>query len=269
MTIKQVFSIAVTLMIVSTAGGTAAAVPYKDQGVLKKIDEAINVHYIAAQFDKAESVLLAAIKSCGNKDCSGEVVARAYLYLGIIRGNGKQDLAGAKQAFESAYAADNNITIDPSLVTPAVLDVFNLVTGRQGPEAGKAAAKTPESDENIEVPGEKKEATQPRVAPVGELRCSPATGYEVQVGRPIPIRCEKMEGVLRGELYFKPIGSEDYTAQLMKFNSKDATLSGQVPCDALTKKGLVNVYVVAQDENRELVETFGNALSPVQYTALD
>ena len=267
MTIKQVFSIAVALMIVSTAGGALAVTPYKDKAASAKIDEAINVHYIAAQFDKAEAVLLGAIKTCGKQDCSAEVLAKAYLYLGIIRGNGKQDIAGAKSAFELAYAADPNVTIDPSLVTPAVLDEFNKATGKQ--VAPAAANKAAETDENIEIPGEKKAATKARVAPVGELICAPATGYVVQVGRPIPIHCEKMESVLRGELYYKPVGSDDYSAQLMKFNPKDATLSGQVPCEAITKKGTLSVYVVAQDENKELVETFGNALSPVQYTVVE
>jgi hypothetical protein len=150
-----------------------------------------------------------------------------------------------------------------------VLEEFNKATGKQTDPAAKAAEKAAMADENVEIPGEKKVATQARVAPVGELICSPATGYIVQVGRPIPIHCEKMEGVLRGELYYKPVGTEEYSAQLMKFNSKDATLSGLVPCEAITKTGTISVYVVAQDENKELVETFGNALSPVQYTVVE
>lgn len=264
MTIKRIFCLALALFVVSTAGRATAVTPYKDKGALKKIDEAINVHYIGAQFDKAESVLLAAVKSCG-KDCSPEVLSRAYLYLGIVRGNGKQDLAGAKEAFEAAYAADPNVTIDPSLVTPTVLAVFNKATGRQG----EAAEAPPPPDENVEVPGEKKPAAAPRVAPVGDLICSPPTGYQVQVGRPIPIHCDRRESVLRGELYYRAVDRDEYTPVLMKFNPKDATLSAQVPCDAVTKKGTVSVYVNAMTEDKELVDTFGNALSPVQYSVVD
>jgi len=265
-TIKQVLRIAVALVIVSSAGQAAAITPYKDKGALKKIDEAINVHYIGAQFDKAESVLLSAIKACGPKECSPAVLSRAYLYLGIVRGNGKQDIVGAQEAFVAAFAADPNVTIDPSLVTPAVLDAFNHATGKTG-----AAAQAPAgaADEKVEVPGEKQPVAAPRVAPVGNLICAPATGYEVEVGRPIPIRCERMENVLRGELFYKSVGADEYQPMLMKFNSKDATLSAQVPCDAVTKKGVVSVYVNALDENKSLVETFGNALSPVQYTVVD
>jgi hypothetical protein len=262
-TIKRLFRIAIALFIVSAAGRAAAVTPYKDKAAQKKIDEAINVHYIGAQFDKAETVLMAAVKICG-KDCSPEVLSKAYLYLGIVRGNGKQDLAGAKQAFDAAYAADPNVTIDPSLVTPSVLAEFTKATGRQ-PDATQAAA-TP--DENVEVPGEKA-AEVVRVAPVGNYRCAPATGYDIQLGRPVPIVCERMENVLRGELYYKPVGSDEYTALLMKFNSKDATLSAQIPCDAVTKKGTLSVYVNAQTDDKELVDTFGNAISPVQYSVVD
>ena len=266
MTIKQVLWIAVALVIVSSAGQAAAITPYKDKAALKKVDEAINVHYIAAQFDKAESVLLSAIKSCGAKECSPEVLSKAYLYLGIVRGNGKQDIVSAQEAFVAAYAADPNVTIDPSLVTPAVLEAFNHATGKTG-AAAQAPAGT--ADENVEVPGEKQPVAAPRIAPVGNLICAPATGYEVEVGRPIPIRCERMENVLRGELFYKSVGADEYQPMLMKFNSKDATLSVQVPCDAVTKKGVINVYVNALDENKSLVDTFGNAVSPVQYTVVD
>ena len=144
MTPKQILRIIFTLLAVSIAS-LAAAAPNKDAATLKKIDEAINVHYIAAQFDQAESVLLAAIKACGTKFCSGEVVAKAYIYVGVVRGNGKQDLAGARHAFENAQAADPNVTLDATLVTPAVLAEFNKVMGKEKEgDAAKAEAKPTE-----------------------------------------------------------------------------------------------------------------------------
>lgn len=253
---------AVALFAFSMAAPAAAA-GTKDRGALKRIDEAVNVHYIGAQFDKAEAVLLAAVKYCG-KDCSPEVLSRAHLYIGIVRGNGKQDLAGARQAFDAAYAADPNVTIDPSLVTPAVLAEFNKATGQEN-----AAPPPAPSDDDVEVPGEKKPGAAARAAPVGDLVCTPATGYQVQVGRPIPVHCERRESVLRGELYYRAVGADEYTPVLMKFNSKDATLSAQVPCEALTKEGTVSIYVNALNEDKEVVDTFGNALSPVQYVVVN
>jgi hypothetical protein len=271
---KQILRITFTLLAVSIAS-LAAAAPNKDAATLKKIDEAINVHYIAAQFDKAESLLQAAIKDCGIKSCSGEVLGKAYIYLGVIRGNGKQDLAGARRAFENAQGADPNVTLDATLVTPAVLSEFNKVMGKEPDgEPAKAEAKpvkkedkaAPPEEEPDEAPAKKPKG---RVAPVGDLRCSPAMNYEIQTARPIPIDCERMDGVVRGELYYKPVGADDYTAVLMKFDTARGSLRAQIPCEALAKKGALNVYVIAQDENKDMVDTFGNALSPVQYTIVD
>jgi len=269
---KQILRITFTLLAVSIAS-LAAAAPNKDAATLKKIDEAINVHYIAAQFDKAESVLQAAIKDCGIKSCSGEVLGKAYIYLGVVRGNGKQDLAGARRAFENAQGADPNVTLDATLVTPAVLSEFNKVMGKEPEsEPGKGEAKPSKKEEAPAAEDEPQEPTKKakaRVAPVGDLRCSPATNYEIQTARPIPIDCEKMDGVVRGELYYKPVGADDYTAVLMKFDTARGSLRAQIPCEASAKKGTLNVYVIAQDENKDMVDTFGNALSPVQYSIVD
>lgn len=260
MTIKPTLRVAAIFTILLTSLGAMAA-GRKDKAASAKIDEAVNVHYIAAQFDKAESALQAAIKTCGSQDCSGEVLGKAYLYLGIVRGNGKQDLAGARQAFEAAVAADPNITIDPSLVVPAVLDEFNKASSKSGEPGGKTRVSA-----NGSLQGSGAGA---HAGPVGDLRCSPASGYEVQLGRPIPFHCERMEGVIRGELHYRGVGSENYQAQLMTFSSKDATLSAQVPCDALTKKGTLSVYVVAQNEDREPINTFGSEEKPAEYTIVD
>lgn len=271
MTPKQILRITFTLLAVSIAS-LAAAAPNKDAATLKKIDEAINVHYIAAQFDKAESVLQAAIKDCGIKSCSGEVLGKAYIYLGVVRGNGKQDLAGARRAFENAQGADPNVTLDATLVTPAVLSEFNKVMGKEPDgEPAKGEAKPAKKAEKAPPPEDEPEEATPkkgktRVAPVGDLRCSPAMNYEIQTARPVPIDCERMDGVVRGELYYKPVGADDYTAVLMKFDTARGSLRAQIPCEALAKKGTLNVYVIAQDENKDMVDTFGNALSPVQYS---
>jgi len=250
----------------------AIGAPNKDAATLKKIDEAVNVHYIAAEFNKAESLLINAIKACGTKACSGEVIAKAYVYVGIIRGNGKNDLAGARQAFENAQAADPNVTLDATLVTPAVLAEFNKVMGKEGesstakPETAEAVAAPVGNEGEAEVTLESDASEE---APQGGLQCKPATGLEVQTARPIPIQCERMEGVVRGELHYKAVGAEEYTAMLMKFNSSNATLQAAVPCDALPKKGTLSVYVIAQNENKEMVATFGTAEAPIQYTIVD
>ena len=252
-----------TFMFLAALVTVPAVAAPKDAATLQKIDEAMNVHYIAAHFDKAESVLLAAIKSCGAKACSGEVLANAYIYVGIIRGNSKGDLAGARKAFESAYAADPKMTIDETLVTPAVLAEFNKVIGKEPDSPPPVGEKLAPAPETAAEPVAKREPKQ------GGLHCSPATGYEVQTARPIPIHCERMEGVVRGELHYKPVEADEFTAILMKFDATNATLRAQVPCDALEHKGLLDVYVIGQDENKDIVDTFGTVTSPIEYTIVD
>ncbi|HEX3871398.1 MAG TPA: hypothetical protein VHV77_13225, partial [Pirellulales bacterium] len=59
----------------------------RDNAASKKIDEAINEHYLATDFDKAEGVLTGTINACGEK-CSPGVIAKAWMYVGIVRGSG-------------------------------------------------------------------------------------------------------------------------------------------------------------------------------------
>ena len=62
-------------------------------------------------------MLLGVVKACG-KDCSPAVVAKAYMYVGLVRGCGKQNMAGAKEAFDRAKAADPGVALDAALATP-------------------------------------------------------------------------------------------------------------------------------------------------------
>ncbi|HLV68823.1 MAG TPA: hypothetical protein VKY73_23565, partial [Polyangiaceae bacterium] len=72
----------------------------RDTSANKKIDEAVNMHYLATDFDKAEGVLLGTVKACEDK-CSPQTLARAWMYVGIVRGSGRSDIPGAKEAFQS------------------------------------------------------------------------------------------------------------------------------------------------------------------------
>ena len=55
----------IALIILLTTFSFSAFGAPKDGAALKKIDEAINVHYLATEFDKAEAMLLGVIKACG------------------------------------------------------------------------------------------------------------------------------------------------------------------------------------------------------------
>src|SRR5690242_4185049 len=82
----------------------ARAAAMNDTKANKQIDDAINHHYASADIDKAEKKLLEVIKACASK-CSASVTARAWMYVGIVRGSGRDDAAAAAEAFKTAKAA--------------------------------------------------------------------------------------------------------------------------------------------------------------------
>lgn len=259
MTPRQLFRIVASLLVVVFAFPAAAA--KQDAATLKRIDEALNVHYLAADYAKAEEVLQSAAKSCGTKFCSGEVLAKVYVAIGVIRGNAKQDLAGARTAFENAKAADPNATLDAALATPKVLAEFYKVMERELPPEATKPASTDAAEEPAAP--EVKETGAPRVSPAGDLRCTPVSGYEIQTATPIAVVCEPLEGVVRAELYYRMAGEQEYQAILMSV--VDGTLRAHIPCESLTKAGKLEVYIIAQDINKEMIDTFGNIVTPAHY----
>jgi hypothetical protein len=253
---RQLLHIVVALLVVVVSFPALAA--KKDVATLKKIDEALNVHYLSAEYDEAEALLRAAIRACGTNLCSGVVLGKAHVAVGVIRGNAKQDLAGARAAFENAKSADPNTTLDASLVTRKVLLTFYDVMGQEPPpESAKPESSQPE----VATPEVQ------RVSPAGDLRCTPASGYEIQTAQPIAIVCEPLEGVVRAELYYRAANESDYTAILMTV--QDGTLRANIPCEPLTKPGKLELYVIAQDFNKEMIDTFGNIATPAHYVIVE
>lgn len=243
--------ISIALLFASFAHSALAAP--KDGAALKKIDEAINVHYLATEFDKAEAQLLGVIKACG-KDCSPNVIAKAYMYVGLVRGSGKQNMPAAREAFERAKASDPAITLDAALATPEVQAEFNKVKG------GAAGATPPPVAATTPPPAA---ATVPAAAAEGGFTCTPEENYEIQVRQPIPVSCVPPAGVVKGELSYKTPGSEEYKTVPMKVQG--GTLRGQIPCDGVSTAGALNFYVIAQDANGDTIETLGSEVAPSSY----
>jgi len=261
---RQLLRILISVLVVSLSLPVLAA-NRRDAATLKKIDEALNVHYLAADYDKAEKVLQSALEACGTKFCSGEVLAKAYVAIGVIRGNAKQDLAGARTAFESAKAADPNATLDATVVTPAVLALFYKAMGRELPPEQTKAKPAQTSDSGMSDSNDP--AGSARVSPAGELHCTPISAHEIQTAQPIAVVCEPLEGVVRAELYYRMQGEGEYTAILMSV--QDGTLRATIPCEAVAKKGKLEIYVIAQDFNKEMIDTFGNRVTPAHYRIVD
>src|SRR6187399_2364017 len=101
-----------------------------------QIDDAINRHYASADIDRAEKALMQVIKTCGS-NCSPSVTAKAWMYVGIVRGSGRDDAAGAQEAFRTAKAADPAVKLDELFATDLTKRVFETTPG---PAAAAGAA---------------------------------------------------------------------------------------------------------------------------------
>jgi len=134
-----------TVTVLVTRVGFAAP---RDTAANQKIEEAINTLYLATEFDKAEALLKGVLEACEDR-CSPLVKARAWMYVGIVRGSGKQDIPGAQEAFQQALALDPNVKLDDALATPAVRQAFSAAAaalGQSVPPGGgpKGKEKLPE-----------------------------------------------------------------------------------------------------------------------------
>src|SRR5262245_45905932 len=221
----------------------------RDAAANKKIDEAINQHYVATDFEKAEGVLLGTINACADK-CSPQVFGKAWMYVGIVRGSGRNNQAGAKEAFQKAVAADKDVKLDMVLATPETQATFNEVVGGGGGSAAAAAA----------VPGA--EGAAPAGPAAGGLVCTPEPG-QVETRRAIPVECKSDEEVTSMEHRYKSYGGDKWTTVAM--TKKGDAFRGEVPCTATGTVGPLKLYVRAKDAQGEEVDSWGKKTAPVEF----
>ncbi|HEY5959816.1 MAG TPA: hypothetical protein VIV60_24850, partial [Polyangiaceae bacterium] len=250
MTSRLIFRLA-PLLVLTALAFPAAAAP-KDAAATTKIDEAINVHYLATDFNKAEAQLLGVLKACG-KDCSPNVLGRAWMYVGLVRGSGKQDLAGARDAFTRAKESDPSTQLDSALATPEVSAEFEAIFGGGGGAApapkGKAAAAAA--------------AAPAEAGPVpGELECNVDSGSEVELRRPIPLSCTLPEGAKKVVLAYKEFGGTQFNNVPMKL--EDGQARSAIPCSATKMVGAISYVIVVKDGAGATLASVGSLEAPAQ-----
>ena len=226
----------------------------RDDAANKKIRQAIDVHYLATEFDKAEGVLTGTITACADK-CSPQVLAKAWMYVGVVRGSALNDAAGAKEAFAKAKALDPKVKLDAELATPETQKIFAEVAGGAevaAESAPETAAATPKETE----------------ATAGEataLDCTPSV-MEIETRRPIPVECKvDLEGGSL-ELRFKPAG-EDW--QSLAMNRSGESFRAQIPCDKTAVSGTFRLFVRAKDKSGDEVAAWGSKANPIQIALVE
>lgn len=254
-------ALAMGLAVVSSGAHSWAA--SGDSAAKASIDQAINVHYLATNFEKAEQVLQDTIASCAGS-CSPGVVARAWMYIGIIRGAGNQDLGGARDAFDQAVAVDSSVALDADLATDELRQSFEAAKANPG------AAPSDEADFLDAVREEEPEAaassTSGSATTVGNMRCTPDV-TEVENRRPIPVSCETDEEATRATLYFKPNGMFRFSQISMHLDGD--SWRGQIPCTATGPTGPLEWYVVAMDTGGLALDQHGSQDDPVTVSVVN
>jgi hypothetical protein len=237
------------LLLAAALATTRAMAAPGDAAAERKINEAINQHYFATNFDQAETVLLAAVSACGNQ-CHPRVMARLWMYTGLVRVNGKEDRKGAVQAFKRALALDPGVTLDDSLVTAAAAAAFAEAGGKGGaPAAGAAAGAA---------------ATTPAEA-AGPIRCTPEP-RDISVGQPIPITCTTNKPAVSGTIFYMVPDGTDWVAELLR--QQGGALQGTIPCAGVAREGTLHVYMELRDQQAKVIENLGTKAAPLDFSVV-
>jgi hypothetical protein len=243
MKLPQVVSASLLLLVLHFLALDAAAA-LTDQQANQQIDNAINKHYASADIDLAEKRLLGVIKGCANA-CSPTVVARAWMYVGIVRGSGRDDVTGATQAFQSAKAADPAVQLDDLFATDLTKRVFAQVpapsTGGTQPLIGDIRDRA---------------GAQPAVS---AILCS-LDVTEVETQRPIPVSCRVPAGTTHVALSYKHESSNRWH-ELNMSQQGDAWVT-EIPCTDTTQIGVLAYYVRALGAQNQLVDSMGSEQDP-------
>jgi hypothetical protein len=222
-------------------GASRSSAAPRDNAANQKIEEAINKFYLATEFDKAETLLKGVLEACEDR-CSPAVKARAWMYVGVVRGSGRQDMAGAGEAFQQAITLDPQVKLDDALATPAVRQAFATAAGGGAPAAGKEepapAAATPSG---------------------GGMECTPNV-KEVESQRPIPVACTTDEPAAKVTLRYLAFGGDKW--QSVALTKKGEYWQGEVPCSDTGATGKIKFYVQAQDKDGTELDSSGNKATP-------
>jgi hypothetical protein len=227
----------------------------RDEAANKKIRQAIDVHYLATEFDKAEAVLTGTITACAEK-CSPQLLAKAWMYVGIVRGSAKNDTAGAKEAFAKAKALDPKVKLDAELTTPEIQKAFAEVAG-----GAEVAAAEPAPETEVAVPKETPAASGEAIA----IECTPSV-MEIETRRRIPVECKVDLEAGSLELRYKPAGDE---WQSLPMNRQGESFRAEIPCDKTAVSGTFRLFVRAKDKSGDEVAAWGNKANPIQIALVE
>jgi hypothetical protein len=137
---RRLILLLLALWIVAPARLVLAQSP-DDEEANKKIESATE-SFLVADFKAAEKSLRDVLATCAER-CSPQVMARAWLRIGLVQSVGYEDQAAARGSFDKALELDPSATLDAELATPDATKAFEEARAKR-PGAAPAPSSTTE-----------------------------------------------------------------------------------------------------------------------------
>lgn len=242
-----------TLLLLGLAVGLWTALANaqytRDKAANEKIREAIDKHFVAAEFDQAEGLLVGTILACELK-CKPSTLAKAWMYIGIVRGSSRDNDAGVRDAFQRAVSLDPNVELDAPFATPETIKIFEEVGGKavvqeEPVEPSQPGAEAPAEETGAESAG---------------LTCTPGAS-NVQTRRPIPIACQGDSEATSMSLRYQAYGTKTWTTVVLKKQAE--FFQAEIPCTATEVAGPFKYFVASTDASGDVLDSFGTKKDPI------
>jgi hypothetical protein len=232
----------------------AMAAPPTEAEIRARIERVLNVHYASADLETAELELTRLIEECGQA-CSVAQRARAWMYIGIVRGSGRDDLVGAQKAFAEAKALDPKVELDELFATDLVKRVFERTNAAPSPAAPTAPIPPPRAAPPMAFGTSKSD---------GALECS-LTAEEAPMGWSIPILCEYGGDAPVDSLVLHISHEREGRWRSVPLEPGDQGFSGQIACTETLRPGVLSYYIEAQQAGATM-SALGSARKPRRLT---
>ena len=217
-----------------------------DAAAKRALTEAMDEYAKTKDSDKADGALLEAIAICGN-ECSPNLLAQAWMYIGLVRGNGANDWDTAREAFSVALGFDDKVQLDPRFFSPTAQALFDGIKGQ----------RTTEDPAKV----------VPRFEAGTQMGCWPLV-QEVETFRPIPLACStRVQGVNAVVLRYRQYGDDNWTRVELK--KKGEEWRGEIPCAKLARPGTWGMYIEAKDERDNPLERLGSRDRPLVFKVVE
>lgn len=212
--------------------------------------------YDEYDFEGAKQTLKDAVALAEELGCGKHLVmARSYLYIGVVESGGFRDFDEAKKAWFKAFSLFPGIEVPRRLATPRLMRDYNRIQAMF--KARGAVADDPRVDDKKARPERKPE--EPETPPHG-LEHFPVPEAEETLDVEVRVRVEEAMNPGRVTLYYRPETASSY--QMVEMAKKgEWTWIGTIPGKDVRGK-LMRYYLVVLNTEGKPIAASGTAASP-------